>query len=282
MNKRLAFTVLVLSYLAVILPFTAYLKNRPVAIKLGYLPDADIIKAVSGSQRYLMGELSIVKVLFYFGSLIDKLSNKTVIPPEYYNMFKMLETGVKLDPHNKDAYYFAQAVFTWEIGRAADVNKLLIYGMKYRTWDDELPFYAAFNYAYFMKDYQNSSLYMKKAAEISRDPLYAVLAARYFNEAGKDELGISFLDAMEKGTEDKRVRELYRLRKKALIAVNTLNEAVNKFNAAHKRAPAGLRELVTAGILSAIPADPYGGQFYIDDNDKIRSTSKFIVKDAAQ
>ena len=46
-------------------------------------------------------------------------------------MYKTLQTAAKFDPYNSDAYYFAQAAFTWEVGRAKEVNQMLDYGMKH-------------------------------------------------------------------------------------------------------------------------------------------------------
>lgn len=275
MSIRAVFILLLFLYGAVIIPFTGYLKNRPLAIKLGYTPEAEMLKIVSGDQRYAIAEYTIVKVLFYYGTLVEKLNNKIAIPPEYYNMYKTLETAVKLDPYNMDAYYFVQAAFTWEINRIQDVNKMLIYGMKYRTWDPDIPFYVGFNYAYFLKDYANGAQYMKKGAEISGHPLMINLAARYFYEARQDDLGILFLNVMETGAKDKSVRNLYSRRKKALFEVKKINNAVMKFKTVHKRLPADLNELITSGTMSVLPQDPYGGRFYIAEGGMIRSTSKF-------
>ena len=272
---RILFVILLISYLAVITPFTAYLKDRPVAVKLGYLPDADVIKIISGDHRTLIAEYAVVKVLFYFGTLTEKAQSSIRLQPEYYNMFKTLETAVQLDPYNMDSYYFAQAAFTWEVGRARDVNRLLEYGMKYRTWDWYLPFYAGFNAAYFLKDYAGAASHMKKAAELSGEPLFTNLAARYFYEAGREELGIMFLQTMEKGAKDEKIRKVYALRKQALLAVESLNQAVHQFKMRKNRSPVNLAELVSSGIIRSIPEDPYGGLFYLDHKGSVRSTSKF-------
>jgi hypothetical protein len=277
LNRRVIPFILLLgiSYLAVIIPFTQYLRNRPIAIKLGYMPEAEIIKPVAGDQRYLIAELSILKVLFYYGSLVEKFRNKIVIPPENYNMYKTLESAVILDPYNMDAYYFAQAAFTWEVGHAKDVNRMLKYGMKYRTWDYLLPYYAGFNAAYFLHDYKAGALYMKRAAELSGNSLLTTLAARYFYEAGENELGILFLDTMTKDAKDKKIKEVYKLREKALLAVQFLEKASTKFQKKYGRHPKDLKELIASGIILKLPEDPYGGRFYLDSAGKIRSTSKF-------
>jgi hypothetical protein len=275
LTAKLFLPIVIIIYLAILFPFVNYLKDRPVAVKLGYLPEAEAIRMVAGDQRYLLAEYFAVKVLIYFGTIIEKQQNMVTVKPEYFNMFKTLETAVKLDPYNLDAYYFSQAAFTWEVGRARDVNRLLAYGMKHRTWDWTLPFYAGFNSAYFLKEYADAAAYMRKAADISGDPLLTNLTARYFYESGRNDLGILFLETMERGAKDNKVKSIYALRKKALAAVQSLTAAVNKFKEGSGRAPLDLKELVAAQLISVIPDDPYGGQFYLDKSGMVRSTSQF-------
>jgi hypothetical protein len=284
LNRRVIPLILLLgvSYIAVIIPFTQYLKNRPIAIKLGYMPEAKIIKTVVGDQRYLVAELSVLKVMLYYGSLVEKIMNKIVIPPENYNMYKTLEAAVVLDPYNMDAYYFAQAAFTWEVGRAKDVNAMLKYGMKYRTWDYLLPYYAGFNAAYFLHDYKTGALYMKRAAELSGNSLFTTLAARYFYEAGENKLGILFLDTMTKDAKDEKIKKVYKLREKALLAVQFLENAVTKFQRKYRKPPKDLKDLIASGIIPKLPEDPYGGRFYLDPTGKIRSTSKFASRSSGE
>lgn len=270
------------AYFVVTVPLAEHLMNRPAVVKLGYTPAAEVLKIVSGDQRYALAEFTVLKVLFYFGSLVEQWKQDLLVPPEYYNMYKTLETAVKLDPYNMDAYYFAQAAFTWEIGRARDVNAMLDYGMKYRTWDWYLPFFAGFNSAYFLKDYEKAGEYMRKAAEISGSPLFTNLAARYFYEAGRSDFGLVFLDDMIARAEDPKVRAVYQLRKDSLLAVKKLEMAVEKFHARFQRSPRHLSELAAAGILAALPKDPYGGKFYLDPEGKVRSTSKFALPGEAE
>jgi tetratricopeptide (TPR) repeat protein len=272
---RLSLISLVLMYLLIIPPFTAYLKERPVAVKLGYLPEAQVLKVALADYRNLFAQYAVVKVLFYYGSLVEKFEHKVKQQPEYFNMFKTLQTAVRLDPYNMDAYYFTQAAFTWELQRIKEVNNMLDYGMKYRTWDYELPFFAGFNAAYFQKDYKAAARYMQKAAELSGRPLFTNLAARYFYEAGQTDFGLLFLETMEKGAKDENVRRLYALRKEALAGVARIAKAVGEYRTKRGRTPAKLQDLVSAGFLKEIPSDPYGGSFYIDMDGNVRSTSKF-------
>lgn len=270
---------LIFSYILVMVPFTRCLKNMPVDVKLGYLPEAGILKITTGEYRNLVADLAVMRVLFYFGALCDiNRNNVILVKPEYFNMYKTMETTVLLDPYNMDAYYFSQSAFTWEIGHAADVNKMLEYGMKHRTWDYQLPFYAGFNAAYFLKDYKKAAMYMKKAAELSGNQLFINLAGRYFYEAGQNDLGIVFLETMARGAKDAKLRKIYDTRRDALLAVETISVALHKYKASKGRIPANINQLVSSGFLTKLPKDPYGGVFYLDPAGIVRSTSKFSIK----
>jgi len=272
---RLVFVLLLACYAYCMVPFSAYMKNRPVAVKLGYVPSAEVLRVTVGDQKVLVAHVAVVKVLVYFGTLVEKFKYQIVLPPEYLNMYKTLQTAVKLDPYNSDAYYFTQAAFTWEVGRAQEVNLMLDYGMKYRTWDYTLPFYAGFNSAYFLKQYEPAARYMKKAAELSGNPLLINLAARYYFESNNSELGVQFLEMMEKGSKDEKLRELYRLRRTALQAAQSIQTAVTRFRERTGRQPERIEELFAPGLLKRLPEDPYGGRFYLDNSGVVRSTSKF-------
>lgn len=275
MIARVFFFSLVLVYVVILPPFTSYMKERPVAVKLGYLPEAKVLKLAFVDYRNLLAQYAVVKVLFYYGTMVEKLEHKVRVQPEYFNMFRTLQTAVKLDPYNMDAYYFTQAAFTWELGRIKEVNDLLDFGMGYRTWDYQLPFYAGFNAAFFNKDYKSAAKYMQKAAVLSGQPLFTNLAARFFYESGETEFGLLFLENMEKGAKDEKVKKLYALRKTALSGVAQIQKAVAAYAAKYGRTPSEIPELVKTGFLKAVPRDPYRGEFYIDKDGTIKSTSKF-------
>lgn len=272
---RLLFALLIAGYCFCIVPFVSYMKTRPVAVKLGYVPSAEVLRVTVGDQKLLVAHAAVVKVLVYMGALIEKLQHQIVLPPEYFNMYTTLQTAVKLDPYNDDAYYFAQAAFTWEVGRAKEVNQMLDYGMKYRTWDYMLPFFAGFNASFFLKQYEPAARYMQRAAELSGNPLLTNLAARYYFESNKSKIGIDFLKMMEKGAKDEQARKLYRLRRIALQASSSIQDAVNQFKKKTGLLPGRLDELVECQVLKRLPEDPYGGRFYLDNSGTVRTTSKF-------
>ena len=275
--RVLLVALLVACYGLLLPPLQRQLEQRAVAVKLGYTPAAEVLKLSVAEHRQAVASWIVLKVLFYYGSTIQAMLDNHPVRPEYFNMFNTLQTALKLDPYNMDAYYFAQGAFTWEVGRIREVNNLLDYGMKYRTWDWCLPYFAGFNEAFFLKDYKKASAYMQQAAELSGNPLFTRLAARFFYESGRVDLGLDFLDNAIKQAKEPRLREIFQLRRQALLAVRELENAIGRFHIGFQRSPQTLQELVSSGLLAALPVDPYGGEFYLDLQGKVRTTSNFAI-----
>ncbi len=253
-------------------------KNRPVAVCLGFVPNADFLKLVGGEHRQSVAALLNLKVMFYFGHLVDRWRNQIQQGADYDSMYRLLNSATRLDPYNADPYYFTQAIFTWDVGQYRKVNEMLEFGMQHRSWDKMLPFFAGFNAAYFLHDYDAASRYMSRAAEVGESAAMARLASRYFYESGNVELAIRFLRRMEEFSHTRREAELYRMRRVALESVQRINLAVAAYRERWGHLPGSLEDLMREGLLPDAPADPYGGRFFLDDQGRVRSTSNFALK----
>ncbi len=267
-----------LLYLALIYPFTSFMKNKPFVEKMGYLPEPEVLRLLSADQSRFVAASLLTKVISYFGSLVEQAQNKVYIPPEYPAMQKTIETAVKLDPYNMDAYYFGQAIMVWDARQVQATNQLLEYGMRYRDWDFYLPYFAGFNYAYFLKDYENAAKYYRRAGELTGSDLLMRLTGRYLYEAGKTDLAINYLSAMVKGASNDAVKKTLQTRLRAFQEVRRIEEAQRGYRERHHRNAGSVEELVRGGFLSAVPVDPYGGKFFLDDQGRVRTTSKFAFR----
>jgi tetratricopeptide (TPR) repeat protein len=190
-------------------------------------------------------------------------------------MSRTLHASVKLDPYNMDSYYFAQAFLAWDVGRIDVANQLLEYGMKYRTWDFYLPFFAGFNYAYFLHDYAQAAKYYKRAGDLSGQELLVNLAGRYLYESGQTDLAIAYLSTMEKGARNWAVKKSFETRLAALKQVRRVEQAVAAYRRDRNALPKSVEELLSLGYLQSAPVDPYGGTFYLTPQGQVRTTSKF-------
>lgn len=273
--RLLLLTILLAAYLAVIVPFTDYLRDKPVVEKLGYVPQSVVLKVIFADQQQTMASWLVMKVLFYYGSLVEAAQNEIILPTDYPAIHKNLATAIELDPYNMDAYYFAQAILVWDAGRIDDVNRMLEHGIKYRTWDWSLPFYTAFNSAYFQKDYQRAAKYYQQAAEISGYDLFSRLAGRYLYETSQTDQAIAYLTVMEKNARKASIRKSFQIRLQALKEVQRVEVALQEYLEIYGNTPETLQDLIRLGLLERLPVDPYGGDFYLDTFGRVRTTSNF-------
>lgn len=262
-------------YSILIIPFTTYLHNKPIVEKLGYVPSVTALKIISADHKELVGASLVLKVLMYFGGLGEKTENQHAVPPDFMSMSRLLHGAVMLDPYNMDAYYFAQSFLTWDVKQYKLANNLLDYGMKYRTWDWMLPFFAGFNSSYFMKDYSAAAKYYQRAGELSGSDLSKLLAGRFMQESGQTELAIGYLSMMEKGERNQTVKKNFQTRLAAFKEVRRIEVARDRYKGVRGQLPIAVEQLQQGGFLSPAPVDPYGGQFYLEPDGKVATTSKF-------
>lgn len=274
--KKMALPLFLLAaFLGLIVPFSTYMRSKPFAEKLGYIPQPAVLKAVGGDQKVLLSNLLVLKSLFYFGSLVETTPAELILPTDYASIYSTIDAAVKLDPYNQDAYYFAQAALSWHPDRVKQANALLEYGQRFRDWDYQLPFFLGFNYAYFLHDYESAAKYYAKAAEISGDPLLANLAGRYLYEAKQTELALTYMRAMEKSAKNEAIKKTFQVRIQALQEVQRIETALSRFQADFGDIPVTIDDLLRRGYLKEAPVDPYGGKFFINAAGRVRSTSKF-------
>lgn len=265
------------TYAALIGPFTAYMRNKPIEEKLGFVPSIKLLKPLSVDQKELVGASLVMKVLMYFGGALGKAQGGHILaePVDLPGMSRLLHGAVQLDPYNIDAYYLAQGFLVWDAGQYIVANDLLDYGMKYRTWDWYLPFFAGFNHAYFLKDYPKAAAYYQKAGELSNNSLFINLAGRYMQESGRTDLAIAYLTAMERGETNPALKRDYQIRLTAFREVRRIELARDRFKEQLGKMPVSAEQLIQSGYLQPPPVDPYGGRFYLDFDGKVASTSKF-------
>lgn len=267
--------IFVVLYGILIIPFTTYLRNKPYVEKLGYVPSVTALKSVSADHKELIAASLVLKVLMYFGGILDKADNQVIVPPDFMSMSRLLHGSVKLDPYNMDAYYFAQSFLTWDVKQYKIANDLLDYGMKYRTWEWQLPFFAGFNSAFFLKDYAAAAKYYQRAGEISGSELSKLLAGRYFKEAGQTELAITYLSAMVKSERNPALKKSYQVRLTAFNETLRIEMARERYLKDRGVMPVTVEHLISERFLYPPPKDPYGGRFYLESGGKVATTSKY-------
>jgi hypothetical protein len=266
-----------LLYGVIIGPLTSYMGQKPIEEKLGFVPSIKLIKPLSVDQKELVSASLVMKVLIYFGGIVGKSMEGRVIsePPDLQGMSRLLHGAVQLDPYNMDAYYFAQGFLTWDAGQSKVANDLLEYGMKYRTWDWYLPYFAGFNNAFFIKDYVKAAEYFRRAGDLSGQHLLKSLAGRYMQASGQTEMAIAYLTAMEKGERNATLKKGFQVRLMAFREARRIELARDLYRHRLGSMPVSVDQIVMTGLLKPPPVDPYGGRFYLEADGMVTSSSKF-------
>lgn len=254
-----------------LITFSSLHSNISEPLRFPTYPPTVAIDMMSLGNRELASTLIFYNAQFYFG---EKYAWRREAP-EYQRLFVALDKATDLDPRNMDCYYFAQGLFSDITPAIPVLNRLLAKGMRHRPQDWYLPFFISANYYFQLKDPVKAAEYLQRAAAINPDNvLFASLSARMLYQGNQTQAAISYLEAFIKETNNPAVRKKLLLRLHALTAIHFLENAIAEFTKKEGRPPRVLNELVTVGIIKKIPADSYGGTFYLDETGKVYTTSK--------
>lgn len=235
-----------------------------------------VLKITSLEFKDLVSDLLFIRALIFEGSTYERKETPRVKAWEWQWYHQILTASTDLDPYFLDPYFVANAHLTWEGGMIRETNALLEKGARYRDWDWMLPFFIGFNQFYFLRDNIGASEYL---AEASKRPgpraQLARLASKLAYKEKKIENAIVFLEVILKKTEDENQKKELELRLSALKVRYVLEQAVTRYKGKYRRFPPDIKALVTDGIITAIPADPYEGIFALNANGELISTSDY-------
>ena len=241
---------------------------------LKYLPSGKFLKGAALAYDELLADILWIKSLAYFGGhyITDK---------QYDWLHHILEITTTLDPYFEDPYEFGGVVFSQVMADVENSTALLKKGIENVPKDHPrywyLYFFTAFNYMYFQHDYATAARYLEQAAHLPGSPAYLpLLVARLYANADNPEVAISFLKEMLRSTKSPELQERLARRIKEVVVerdLRILEKVRDRFLNQHNQYPKNINELVTAGLLINIPAEPFGGAYYFDQDHKARSTS---------
>jgi hypothetical protein len=283
MKRYLVSTLCVLvAYLLILGPFTRGMAQKPYAVRLGMIPHPTVLQVLFPDYQELLGANILSRIIFYYGSLVDDMANpgKVQLAADYQAMSRAAHAALRLDPYNMDGYYFAQSILVWDVGQYQLATDLLEYGMSYRSWDWQLPAFAAFNKAYFLKDRAAAAPLYMRAGELSGSTLFKTLAGRYLQEVGETQMAIDYLNTLEQSAKTPAIKQTLQARISAFKSVLDVEKARDIYVEKYGSLPVNIDVLVEGGYLNARPVDPYGGEFYLNETGQVVTTSKFAFAGA--
>lgn len=245
------------------------------SLRLDYVLPGPILRITALEFDSLAADLAFLKSTAFYGERTYKRIRLT--PEDWDRVTQVLQVATDLDPRFLDPYHFGEMVLTWDAGRVTDANRLLEKALRHRGDDWVVPFYLGFNYFYFLHDNAKGGEYLMMASRLPGSQAFVgLLASRLATQSGRSEAAAVFLDELVRSTSDAALRAHIEKRLEAVKAIAVIERAVAIYQQRFGETPMPLSRLIEARILKSLPADPYGGQFFLDGQGRVQTTSRLV------
>jgi hypothetical protein len=235
-----------------------------------YLPKAEYLAPMSLGWKNVLADLLWFRTINYFGA--HDAGNRT-----YPWLALMCDLVTDLDPRALHVYRFAGVILPWEADQVDAGIRLLEKGVKQFPDSWVLRYHLGFHH-YFFKNDPDKAVEQLRAAVALPDahPAIARLAAVLARHQYGPETTLSFLDELQKDVDSDDVRKivLEQMREARLAAdLAQLQTGVDAYRSRTGALPPTLNSLVEAGLIAAVPSDPFDGVYQIDGEGRVRSSS---------
>jgi tetratricopeptide (TPR) repeat protein len=238
-----------------------------------FLPSGKSVRLASFGQRLLVSDLYWLRLVQYMGeTLLHKLDRWGALYP-------LADIVTDLDPRHGYAYQVVGSNLAGLAGRHEEAGRILRKGMRALPGRWNLYFTYAVNKFLYEQDYKTAADYARKASEIGKRPALALLASNLALVANADDeysatealLAFAIEQAETDDLREQLTQRLVKVRTYEVLA--GVERALDAWRAARGRPPLLLLDLVTAGLLPALPLDPSGGVIEYDPaTGRVRSS----------
>jgi hypothetical protein len=209
---------------------------------------APILLALYGGDRFLAANLETMRLA---ATGMDNGRADTGY------LIRAQRVVAELNPCHEDNYYLANGLLTWG-GAVGEGNEILEAAMHCRTWDGIPGFFYGVNKAFFDRDIDAAERALRLSASRwpQNEAALLKLAVMLRVEAFADEqLALNYLTQQRDSSADPRLREMLDQRVLRLQQLIDLRAAQRLYEQSHGPLT-DLQQLVSAGVLPALPADP--------------------------
>ncbi len=248
-------------------------RDRTVSLpKIGpsslYIQSGTFLAKASLSYRALAADVYWIRAIQHFGG--TRRSND---PAKNYDLlYPLLNITTTLDPRFSIAYRFGAIFLADKMpdgpGRPDLSIALLERGLAAQPEKWEYAQDAGFVYYWWLQDYRTAAEWFGRASSIPGAPWWLrSLAANVLAEGGDRQASRQLWASIFSTADNDWLRDNARHRLTQLDAldeIDALTKLVDRFKQVTGRTPASWKDLLTAGWLRGIPADPSGTPLVMD------------------
>jgi tetratricopeptide (TPR) repeat protein len=250
-------------------------EGRSPGQHLLYLPSGRLLKVLSLGFDPLLADIIYLWSIQYYGHYRGG--------ERYDHLIQIYEHVItELDPQFRDAYHLGSLILSLEARRPGDALRLLDKGVRENPEDWMLPFEAGFIAYHNLRDYERAAAYFQTSMDRpGAHPVVRRFYADMFQRMGDRATSLELWSEVRDTAQDEYVRRVAEKHVHDLtleVHLEVLRAAVEAFRGANGRLPAELRQLVDAGLLSAIPVDPDGRPYVYDPGTgELSARSGFVL-----
>lgn len=250
-------------------------RSRAAGAAEGQARKGSLLFEISRRPAFALGFRNFLADIAWLGAV--QVSGSVKMSRGDYDRLAVLVQAVgNLDPRFVVPYLLGGIILGDSPDHVEEALKTLRRGMENHPTDWRFPFYIGYIQYFAFGSPAEGGKSLEAAARIPGSPPYLpLLAARMLSEGREPGTALAFLSGLIKAETDPARIEVLRKRVKEVIVerdIQALENAVAAFKAGTGRAPGALSELVAAGLVRRIPAEPHGGTYLLDPDGTVRSS----------
>jgi tetratricopeptide (TPR) repeat protein len=236
-----------------------------------YVPSPKLLKRLSLGYDGLLADIYWTRAVQYYGGMHHTGGGN------YALLSPLLNITTQLDPHLIPAYEFGGTFLSAKPPQGAGMPQqaadLVEYGIRNNPNDWHLYYDLGFIYYMDMKDYHAAADAFTRGSQVpNAHPFLRILAAQMAEHGGETQTARMLWSATYQTTHDDRVKANAAAHLRALQVdqdVADLEHVVEIYRQRTGRLPASFGEMMTAGLLRGIPADPLGKPYRLTSDGSV-------------